>query len=98
LSSTTEVEFKEFFRIFIKNLIIEIINLNLEKNTNLSNKDKEEVLKKVHDKLIPVIEEIVEELEKENLLKPDILEDETKVYKVRKIIIEILRRYFRIES
>lgn len=98
MSSTTEVEFKEFFRIFIKNLIIEIINLNLEKNTNLSNKDKEEVLKKVHDKLIPVIEEIVEELEKENLLKPDILEDETKVYKVRKIIIEILRRYFRIES
>lgn len=88
------VEFEEYFKIFIKNLIIEIIDFDLRKNVSLSDRDRKEILRKVSAKLDSIIEEIMRELRKENILRPDMLKDETVSSKVREIITRVLKRHF----
>jgi len=88
------VEFEEYFKIFIKNLIIEIIDFDLRKNVSLSDRDRKEILRKVSAKLDSIIEEIMRELRKENILRPDMLKDETVSSKVREIITRVLERHF----
>jgi len=89
-----EVEFEEFFRVFLRNLIMEIINFDLKKNVLLSDKEKEAVLREVRAKLNTIIDEIVEELKEENMLRPNILKDEDMSSRVQRIIVEVLRKHF----
>ena len=73
---------------------MEIINFDLKKNVLLSDKEKEAVLREVRAKLNTIIDEIVEELKEENMLRPNILKDEDMSSRVQRIIVEVLRKHF----